>query len=1105
MKRFLFAALALLLCGQSLFAQTSRGAVSGLVADSTGAVIPNATVTLTNQLTGVSRTATSNGEGLYRFDAVDLGVYTVKLTATGFAPLSKNNVTVSANQTAQVDAQLTPGATEVSVDVTSEAGALLQTEAPVRGGNIDQRRIVELPVAGRNPVALALTLPGVSSNRGGFGVGTFSVNGGRGRSNNFLIDGTENNDISVAGQGFQITNPDAVAEVSVQTSNYDAEFGRAGGAVVNTITRSGTNQYHGSLSALLDSTRDDAITSRQSRDPEVVKRGRPLPGTQTIYSGTFGGPLIKDRTHFFGAYQEERQNSSSVAQLTTPTAAGRAHLRSLFPQGVSTNVDLLLDVTKNSVGVSNPVNVPLGIVNGRDRGNLEVGEFFRSYGVNATLRQWQARVDHKLGDNDQLSGRFLSDRQGIPKGGNATYDGFDADFTARLYNLLLAETHVFSPSLTNEARLAYNRIAYDFPIVEPNGLAGTLPFIGILPISTLGISANFPQGRIANNYTLQDTVTWIRGNHTFRGGVDLLRQISTQTAPFNARGVISFTSSAGFNNVGNFVDNFGGTSGSATRDFGSGKYFPSLWRTAAFAQDRWRVNEALTATLGVRYEKFGTPFNTLRAPAFTGLFNVDPVTLTGPFNQPNQIPADNNNFAPTIGLAWSPSGRAGLFKRLLGEKKTVARAGYQIGYDSFFNNIASNAVASTPNNVSTAFNSTIAAANPRGTPNFFSQIPTAVRAIEPRDSQTLAAPNLVNPYYQRWSLGVQRELPLNLLLDVSYVGSKGTRLYINEDANPLVRPELRVTPANFTGIRTGRFDNMQGPRTVRTNGGSSSYHAAQLKVDRRFANNFMFTGAYTWAKTLDNASEVFAQGGSNSSSLFAVPLLFGNGRNERAFSLFDRTHVASLTFVYELPFQREQRGWLGRVAGGWQISGVAIFESGVPFTVLNGFDADGISGANDRPNFNPNGQRGVRALPVTNAQGVITGYVNPDANNAPIDPTTARYVVNPVYVAGLSGSVPRVGTAGRNTERGPGTNNWNVNFQKRTRITEQVKLEYRAEFFNLFNHPQYVSTSVSPFALGAGTVGSNAATTVAGRFLVANAPAVDGGGRVVRFQMKLVF
>ncbi len=225
-------------------------------------------------------------------------------------------------------------------------------------------------------------------------------------------------------------------------------------------------------------------------------------------------------------------------------------------------------------------------------------------------------------------------------------------------------------------------------------------------------------------------------------------------------------------------------SNSLNGGFGSGEYFPSLYRTAAFVQDRWRVNEALTATLGVRYEKFGTPFNTLRTPAFTGLFNVNPTTLTGPYSQPNQIPADHNNFAPAIGLAWSPSVREGWFKRLLGERKTVVRAGYQIGDDSFF-------------------------------------------------------------------------------------------------------------------------------------------------------NNFTLTGAFTWAKLLDNASEVFAQGGVNATSFFAVPLLFGNGRNERAVSLFDRTHVASLTFVYELPFQREQRGWLGRVAGGWQISGVANFESGVPFSVLS--------------------------------------------------------------------------------------------------------------------------------------------------------------------------
>src|SRR5262249_2305897 len=283
--------LVLLFLAMAVFAQTSRGTVSGTITDPAGAVISGASIVLTNTATSVSRSTVANSEGFYRFDAVDLGTYTVKVTASGFGTLTKSNIVVSANLTSTVDAQPSPGRTEMTVDVTSESGALLQVEAPVRGGNIDATRITELPIATGNPVSLALTLPGVSTNRFGFGVDTFVVNGGRGRSNNFLIDGTENNDISIAGQGFQIKNPDAVQEVSVQTSNYDAEFGRAGGAVVNVITKAGTNQYHGTASWQYDTTRDDALTNTQSLSPELRKRGYPPYGTEHIFAGTIGGPV----------------------------------------------------------------------------------------------------------------------------------------------------------------------------------------------------------------------------------------------------------------------------------------------------------------------------------------------------------------------------------------------------------------------------------------------------------------------------------------------------------------------------------------------------------------------------------------------------------------------------------------------------------------------------------------------------------------------------------------------------------------------------------------------------------------------------------------------
>jgi hypothetical protein len=353
-------------------------------------------------------------------------------------------------------------------------------------------------------------------------------------------------------------------------------------------------------------------------------------------------------------------------------------------------------------------------------------------------------------------------------------------------------------------------------------------------------------------------------------------------------------------------------------------------------------------------------------------------------------------------------------------------------------------------------------------------------------------------------------------MDVSYVGSKGTKLYINEDANPLVRPELRVTPAGYTGTTTNRLDNLQGGRTIRTNGGSSSYNAGQLEVRRRFSDNFLLTGSYTFSKLISNADEVFVTGvGFTAPSLFAIPAVFGGDRNDRALSQNDRTHRAAFTYVVESPFFREQRGFAGKLLGGFQLAGVTTFESGQPYTVANGLDADGIGGANDRPTFNPNGQPGVRAVPTVDTRqtvggvanpsfGAITGYTNPDTGQA-IDPNTARFIVNPAFIIGAPASVARVGNLGRNTERSPGINNWNLNILKRTKVTENVRIEFRTEFFNIFNHPQYLTGSVSPFSPTGGLIITNAATAPAGIFLNPNTVNTDGGGRVIRYHLKLVF
>lgn len=1120
-------------------AQTSRGTVSGTVTDPTGAVIAGATVTLTNTQTKVDRTSTSNEEGLYRFEAVDLGVHTVKVTATGFGEVTKTNIDVKGAQTSEVNAQMAPAGQTVVVDVTTEGTALLQTEAPVRGGNIETRQVTELPFAGRNPVSLALTLPGVSTNRYGLGVGTFSVNGARGRSNNFLIDGTENNDISVAGQGFQITNPEVVQEVSVQTSNYDAEFGRAGGGVINTITKSGTNEFHGSLSYLGDSTRDDALTNTQALIQSNRDRGHPPPGTEHYFSGTFGGPLMlpgysgRNRTFFFAAWQEQRRGSTASANRTVLSPAGRTLLRSLFPAGTNSRVDLLLQVTNGVNAESTFQNIAIGARPGCAAPcNIQFGT--GAFTVPQTYKERQSllRIDHKIGDNDQFSARYLFDNQADPLGGGITFAGFGTANLNTYQNLLLTETHIFSPSLTNEARIAYNRILIDFPLNPDDALGLTLPRFDVTTLSAFGIATNLPQGRVANNYVFQDTVTYLRGNHTFRMGLDLLEQRSRQFAPIVERGLLTYRSSTGFTALANYIDDFGGANGGVQRDFGSPRYYPFLFRQAYFFQDRWRASESLTLTLGLRYENFGNPVNTLQTAAYTGLFNVNPATRLGPYALPNDVKNDNNNFSPTFGIAYSPSYTSGFMGRLLGDKKTVFRAGYQIGYDSFFNNIASNAATSSPNVVATAITSFATTAAPRGIANLSNSFPTVARPLSPLDAQTLVDAELVNPYYQRFSAGFQRALPYGIVLDASYVGSRGVKLYVNEDRNPSVPDALRVpnlanrpagypncaagallTAANATAqfpINTvcplsGRLDNLQGSRLTRANSGSSTYHSGQLNVTRRFSNSFALTAAYTFSKLIDNNSEVFGIAETNNPQQSSFPAVLGGERGDRAVSLFNRTHRASFTYVYAIPFMKEQRGFIGRLVGGFELSGVTTFESGVPLTVINGADADGIGGNLDRPDFNPAGAPGTRAIPsiatatlnpCSVAVGALFYTTGPTGTGACINPANAQYI-------GLLAGTGRRGNLGRNTLVTPGTNNWNLNVIKRIRITETTRLELRAEFYNVFNHPQYGQGSASPFSPGNQGIGASVLNTALNQFL--DPTLADGGGRVIRYQVKFNF
>lgn len=1084
-------------------AQTSRGTVTGLVSDAQKAAIANAPVELVNTATGVSRSTQSNESGLYRFDAVDPGEYRVTVKMPGFRTYAGPKLIVSAAQTVTLDAVLEVGDVTQVIEVT-EAAVQLQTEAPVRGKNVESKDIAELPYASRNPVDLGLTAPGVTSSKFATPTRTFVVNGARGRSNNFMIDGTDNNDISVAGQAFQVLNPGSVQEVSVQTTNYDAEFGRAGGAVVNLITRSGTNKLHGTAGFVLDSTRDDAISSSLAASPAIQARGKNLAGTEQQFDGTLGGPIRKDQTFYHLSYLELRQFSTSSNEMTTPTAAGRAALRRLFAQGQNRNADLLLDISNGFDGVTRTFNVPLG----DGRPDIEFGRLITPYAQKQTVRQYGAKIDHRFSNSDQLAGRFLFHDNVQPNGGETlSFPSFITSSSEISKSMSMYHTHVFSPTITNELRPGYTRFVLDAPLDMLNPLGSTLPSIAIQGINTTassryGISSTYPQGRTFNNYSLQDTMSVIRGTHTLRFGFDLMQQRARQAAPFNLRGTLTYNNSTAYSGLANFLADFGGGGGSASRTFGDPTYYPSLFRQSYFFQDRWRASASLTLTLGVRYEYFGTPMNVIFNPVYSGLFNVDPVTLRSPLLERNRALADKNNWSPTLGIAYSPDFASGPLGWLFGNRKSVFRMGYALGYDSYFNNITSNMVASAPNSVAGTTASQVTPALPRGLASLSAQIPAIPPAITPFLAQTSVYGNLVNPYYQRWSVGLQREMPFGILFEAAYVGTKGTRLYASEDGNPLVTQELRgPVPSNVsTAQREARLDPLQGSRLIRTNGGSSSYHGAQFEAKRRFNNGFSFTAAYTRSKVIDNGSEIFSYGNTSTLQNASVPSFFGGLQLDKSIGFFDRPNRLVFTYIYDLPFGRAQNGALGKVIGGWQLSGLTTYESGVPYTVINGQDADGLGGASfDRPNFNPAGRKGVRAVPNTTSS---TGYVNPDDGGRPINPAEARYI----GIAANNGTARTApGNLGRNTERAPGLKNWDVNIVKNIAIAEGMRLEFRSEFFNIWNTPMYGKVSVSPFspAQNAQTIGASVFASAAGLFL--NETAVDGGGRVLRFQLRFHF
>jgi hypothetical protein len=1030
----------ILSCIASASAQTSKGFVVGIVEDQNGASIPNATVKITNLKTGAVRETVSDSSGNFRLDAVDPGSYSLEASGTGFKTAKVDRVEVNATQTANVSVRLEIGNPTEEVVITGTNDVVIQSTDGTRVNTLGEREIRDLPVLGLNPVNLVFTLPGVADVGGANGVaagfvqGTeFSINGLRPRGNNQLVDGLDNNDNSVTGQVYQPTVRDAYSQVSVLGGDYSAEYGRAGGAVVNVITRSGSNEFHGSAYDIIQNSAFDALTPGQKAQSGLTEVPQ---STQNTFGGSFGGPIVKNKLFFFGTYQADLVRAGAVTgRAIVPTEAGFNQLRALFPTGASANLDRYLGIVGNLRGSTGLVNVPLG----GGRPDIQFGTATNLSAQPVNTYDYLTRIDWNSSSKNSASFRYLATKQLFsnqfpdPSTGIAgsQFPGFEIDVPSLTQNFYASDTYVFSPRTLNEARFGYGRFNLFFgPRDQALATSGPQFIFSGTTISTVGLSQSFVQGRIFNNFQFQDTLTHTRGSHTLRVGADINMQRAKQFVPINTRGTLTFAAGGGFPAFGNFVDAFSGVgTGAAAKVFGAGLDYPNLTTQAYFINDTWKVRPNLTLNLGLRYENFGAVANNAPFPAFTG--------FDAPLQTRVEQQRDNNNWGPRFSFAYSPHFDSGWMGKVVGTEKTVIRGGFAINYDVFFNNILSNIMATSPNALGTTV--TGATFGGRGIPNFTSSALPSTLVANPQATQNTIPANLKNPATYVWNFGIQRELPGHNVLDVAYVGTRGTRLFINEQLNP---GSPGSTNAN------GRVFATRGSVISRTNGGDSIYNGLQMRLERSFRNNFLYRATYTYQKTIDNTnSEVFTTTGGT--SVGSDPF---NRSVDRGVSDFDVPHVFTLTGLWDIPGVGS--GFWKGLTSGFQFSTIWRYQSGnVSSPFLTGIDLNGdLSGTNDRPAIsNPSAPATSVAFANSQAAAVgcgasATGFV--DINCNPVSLGSVRYVVDPTI---------RTGIAGRNTLRAPAYNTFDMSLQRSFKIPftpmEQDRFEIRFDYFNIFNTP----------------------------------------------------
>ncbi|MGH9601533.1 MAG: TonB-dependent receptor domain-containing protein [Terriglobales bacterium] len=1108
----------ILLLAANTFAQRLDGTLRGLVTDPQGAVVSGAKVTAEKDGTGVVQTTETSNAGTYVFPNLLTGNYTVTVEASGFQKFTRRNVQVSSNQVVEAPARLTVGDAGTTVEVVAGA-ELVQTETSQLGNTFNQRQVTELPVLnGNNVLNLAILAPNVTSQGGGI-LGTGGAVGGtRPRMNSFTVDGLDDNDLSVTGPTSAVVQ-DAVSEFSLLTNQFSAEYGHSAGGQFNLVTKSGTNSWHGTAAHFLSNRKLLALDNQEKdadRDPAtpgITRENGLQPRFDSNFtSGTLGGAIIKNKVFVFGALEHQGFGFPGAApSFDAPTATGLANLRLLaenaaileildqFP--VAPSEGRVISVTNFNSATTLPVGV----------GSTTI--FTPSF---QNLWNWHANGDINLGRH-QIRLRYLNNTFASPNDANIPLPQFSGALTAFAKKATINHIWAVNDRFINDFRLGYTRAGNTFGVS-----AAFLNFPNVhsadLSDFNLGPQENSPQGEANNTYQLIEQMTYARGRHTLKWGVEGRRWIAVSSFLPRGRGEWRYA------DLTQFVNDFVPTT-LAKRGAGNPASSGNQSAFYAFFQDDFKVTPRLTLNLGMRYEWQGVP-----ALARTQVLNaISKLPGVYDFRAPT---SDKNNWAPRLGFAWDPSGSG----------KWAIRGGFGMSYDVVFHNFYS---TSLPPQLQSEQDPDISCALP-GAPSWCAGYDSTTWATGGNTGQGFLAGNgllqvnvpcasqadcrastsshmvdQVSPTIYTWTLSAQRQLHRTNSIEVRYLGTQSTLLPVQIQTNSRTafafgaRPlpvffNAADIPTDFTGgptlaefnsfiSRPFLADNFFGPVTSFKPVGEAIYHAISADFVQRAWRGMSLRANYTFAKTFDDSTNEFNSSAVNPRR----PEDADNLSRERGRSALDINHKFALSWIYDLPKVQTDSGILRKLLHGWQLGGTYLNQSGQPVTLRSARDLNGnLDSAGDRALINPNASgTGATDLGFVCWSGAVVTTSNAACGAGlatvgylPIDPTAH-------FVRGRTGVLTNVG---RNTISSPGYNIANISIFKNTHITESKYLQFRLEMFNAFNHRNFSFADPGVFGLN-GAAQDNGDFSRVGSADFLDEKALNGGNRLIQLAVKFVF